>query len=81
MTYAKLSNAQRLTSAGLLLTLPAVTTAASYAHGHGSLSGAMLGLIVTLAIAAGAWGAGLLLQKGRSAQEQRTRDLILHLSR
>lgn len=56
-----IANISRKIAASLLLILPALTAAASYAHGHGSLSGTALGLIVSLCIAVGAWGAGLLL--------------------
>lgn len=76
-----LSKFSKNAAAGLLLTLPAITTAASYAHGHGSLGGAALGIIVSACIAAGAWGAGLLLQSNRNAQKLQTQDPALCPSR
>lgn len=75
-----IANTSKHTAAGLLLTLPALTAAACYAHGHGALGGVALGIIVSLAIAAGAWGAGLLLHKNR-IRGQRHQDLVLHLLR
>ena len=52
---------RRRVSAFLLPTLPAGVAMASYLHGHGSLSGRSLGLIVVAAIAAGAYAAVRLL--------------------
>ena len=55
-----ITNANRHIVATLLIALPVVTAVASYAHGHGSMSGSALGLVISLCIAAGAWGAYLL---------------------
>ena len=51
---SRVSRIRRHTAAFLLPALPAVVAMASYAHGHGSLPGAGLGMIVLLAIVAGA---------------------------
>jgi hypothetical protein len=55
MTHAsRILHLRRRVAAFLLPALPAAVAVASYAHGHGGLSGAALGMVVLLAIGAGA---------------------------
>jgi len=60
-------SSERRAAAVLLPALPAAVAMASYLHGHGGLSGPGLGVIVLLAIVAGAVAALSLLQRPRSA--------------
>jgi hypothetical protein len=57
---------ERRAAALLLPALPAVVAMASYSHGHGGLSGPGLGVIVLLAIFAGAAAALGLIRTPRA---------------
>lgn len=71
MTHvARVLNLRRRVAAFLLPFLPAAVAGASYAHGHGALSGQGLGMIVLLAIAAGGVAALRLVERlGRPSAE------------